>query len=862
MADTRTRPLCSLVLGTQAVAVVALSLVLATPDAACSELVRGVRWQMHPTAPPDGPKRISAAAVLDSTQSRLILFGGFDPEMECATNDLWQLDLSGPAPRWLRLDAEGDQPPARWRHTAVFDPVTRRMLVFGGRLGCGSNVADDLWSLSLASEPPRWVQIPPEGNASGAPGARELHTAVLDPVRRRMIVWAGEGSGGITNDCWAFDLDSETWFEMATTATPAPRRGHAAVYDPFGDRMFVQGGFAANGLTAETWSFDLDGSAEWTALPPGPNWAETATAVLDAVRGRMVLIGKSDEIWTFDVRHGDGWRSLEIYTERPGPLTGHVAVADPRRDRMVLYGGDAGRFAWILHHETSLWRRAPAEWPRYNSGPAAYDSRRNRLLIYLPASSAGLWTVDLDDTTRVAHIDGREVPNGTSYDHYWSAYDSTADRMIVTLGEYGYSSIYMAPPPDSVRTWGRTLQSEDAWVELVARPSPQGRYEPGHAFSTKTRTMLVTSGVSHITGYPCSGHGEGIELTASYQDTWRFTPDGVPSWTRIAPGLGVSGGALVRDENRARFLFFGGVQRHYYCGGNSGWVYNRVSALGDGDTVWTELPVSGTAPEPRFGAIAALDVSGDRLLVLGGHDFQWRPFEDVWELSLASNQWRQLDFDAAELPRSMQDPVGFAFDQPSRRLWMFFSDGELWSMRDDVGTSTLVSLVSADVVDRRPRIVWRVATSATCSIERRRDGEPWLRLSDASSDGSGYVRFEEREPLAPGAWEYRARSLDGRFVSDPVPVEIPQSSRVAIRVSNSGIPAQLLVLSCELPDRRTAKLELIDVSGRRVRHRSIAADSDGATTVEWRTSAIAAGLYFVRLWHPAGVATRKVVVAH
>ena len=42
-------------------------------------------------------------------------------------------------------------PPARYRHTAIYDPVRDRIVVFGGN--SGSSQYNDVWALSLAGSP-------------------------------------------------------------------------------------------------------------------------------------------------------------------------------------------------------------------------------------------------------------------------------------------------------------------------------------------------------------------------------------------------------------------------------------------------------------------------------------------------------------------------------------------------------------------------------------------------------------------------------------------------------------------------------------------------------------------------------------
>ena len=88
---------------------------------------------------------------------------------------------------WSKLD----WPTNRYGHTAVLDPVHDRMIVFGGYVDTGYADADwyptQVWILTL-SDPPRWTRFHPGGSQ---PSYRYTQSAIYDPVRDRMIVFGG-----------------------------------------------------------------------------------------------------------------------------------------------------------------------------------------------------------------------------------------------------------------------------------------------------------------------------------------------------------------------------------------------------------------------------------------------------------------------------------------------------------------------------------------------------------------------------------------------------------------------------------------------------------------------------------------------
>src|SRR6266478_8550976 len=92
---------------------------------------------------------------------------------------------------WIKLTPTGGPPPARFGHTSVYDPVSNRLIIFGG---CATSACittapavtlNDLWVLTNANGQggtPAWIQLTPTG---GPPPPRFLHATVYDPVNNR-----------------------------------------------------------------------------------------------------------------------------------------------------------------------------------------------------------------------------------------------------------------------------------------------------------------------------------------------------------------------------------------------------------------------------------------------------------------------------------------------------------------------------------------------------------------------------------------------------------------------------------------------------------------------------------------------------
>src|SRR5439155_73218 len=159
-------------------------------------------------------------------------------------DDVWALSLSG-TPQWTRIEATGVAPAPRYRHSAIYDPVRDRMIVFGGK--GDSTSFNDTWALSLG-EVPAWSRIQTAGTL---PRTRASHSAIYDPVRSRLISFGGIGAASEDpiNEAWALTLvPAPSWSRIeAAGAPPAPRKGHVAIYDRFRDRMVGYGGYGDPG---------------------------------------------------------------------------------------------------------------------------------------------------------------------------------------------------------------------------------------------------------------------------------------------------------------------------------------------------------------------------------------------------------------------------------------------------------------------------------------------------------------------------------------------------------------------------------------------------------------------------------------
>jgi hypothetical protein len=286
-------------------------------------------------------------------RDRMVIFGGDSGFYN--VNDVWALSLAG-MPAWTQLTPSGTPPDGRSFHSAIYDPVRDRMIVFGGRNG---NDLRDLWALSFSGAP-EWTRLLPTG---ALPAPRWGQSAIYDPLRDRMVIFAGAGYVGALNDVWALSLSGmPAWTAlMPTGVPPGVRYGISAIYDPVRDQMVTFGGYTYTGTGNDTWTLSLSGTPAWTMLiPAGPTPAVRYgyDEIYDPYRDRIVIFGGSgallyDDVWELPLSDPHAWLPLAPSGPPPGARYGPSAIYDPIRGHMVIFGGGGGPYsrfndAWVL----------------------------------------------------------------------------------------------------------------------------------------------------------------------------------------------------------------------------------------------------------------------------------------------------------------------------------------------------------------------------------------------------------------------------------------------------------------------------------------------------------------------------------
>ncbi len=215
----------------------------------------GMNWTRAPITGTKPAPRGGPTAVYDPGSNKMIIFGGALGFASPCANDVWALSNAngvGGTPAWTRLGTAGTPPSPRTRLASVYDATTNTMIIYGGN-DCFSARYADVWTLSHANGTggtPTWVQLSPAGTA---PPGRQASNAVYDPASNRMIIYGGEeGTPALDNNVWVLTNANGTggtpaWIQLSVAGTPPTPRCCGAATYDAANNIMTVFGGAENG---------------------------------------------------------------------------------------------------------------------------------------------------------------------------------------------------------------------------------------------------------------------------------------------------------------------------------------------------------------------------------------------------------------------------------------------------------------------------------------------------------------------------------------------------------------------------------------------------------------------------------------
>jgi hypothetical protein len=577
-------------------------------------------WPTHPyeiVAPGAPPGYEGRSAVYDPVRRRVLVYGG-QTIQSVVRSDLWALALNGP-PSWTRLEPTTG-PGARMGAQLHYDSRRDALLLFGG-WDAQYQIRDDLWMLPLSGPAAlQWREIAISGER---PPLRFDPVTVIDPDEDRLVLALGFAADAL-GDAWALpladELETREW--MRLPEAPKARQGARGVYSPERKGVVVFGGVHIDWTTAGTQLLELDDTPEWKSADFGvtPYLRRGGHAVAyDALRGRMLVTGGDafedsglPDLWALDLRGASGWQSIVAYDEYPPGRMWARAAFDPDGDRMLMFGG----FYDGSYYHGDLWSldfNDGTKWSRY---------------------AENLWPGRVADAIVV---------------------DSARDRLLMFGGTYHEDHR------------GTTYHSDLLTRPLSAPSAPWAEITPAGPGPRRAKLMFVDDASDSLVAL-----GTGT------------------LWEPVVPGF---------------------------------WKWGLAGAGG-----WVSVPTSGDVPPARTGA-AVYDAQRREIVVLARRAFEaeaTRP-DSIWILALGSNTWR-VEIVPEITPSPFERDLQPVYDSARGRIVVYaVKHGATWVL-DRSGSAAwvpLVSSTSAPVLDGSSLVYDPVRDRLIMYGGDRDQGEVW-----------------------------------------------------------------------------------------------------------------------------------------
>ncbi|MBC8551944.1 MAG: LamG domain-containing protein, partial [Candidatus Brocadiales bacterium] len=449
------------------------------------------------------------------------------------------------AQSWTELMPTGGPPLVRTFHSAVHNPDSNRMIMFGGQNGAGiSGVAtklNDVWVLENADGlggAPNWIQLSPSGTP---PSGRGEQTTVYDAANNRMIMFAGNPNisscHGTVNDVWVLENadglgGTPNWIQLSPTGVPPTKRGnHSASYDPSTNRMITFGGNDACGtFDNQVWVLTnangLGGTPNWTQLivagapsPVGP----FRFAVYDPVSNRMIVMdaSRTPRVWVLEKANGIGipnWTELSP-TGVPPTIAGWGRVYDSVTNRLIVTAGTditgkATNEVWILENANGL--GGTSNWLQLNPIPVGpnrgvpsivLNSGTNRMTMF--GGNDNNTELAYNDTWVLADVIPVPecIPAPSGLISWWDA-DSVSGTTVTDIqGGNAGTLLNGATTVQGIVSNAFSLFGKDDYVEVPSNPSLQ--FDPSTPFSIE--------GWINVGSYPAT---DTVPIVAKWGSQW------------------------------------------------------------------------------------------------------------------------------------------------------------------------------------------------------------------------------------------------------------------------------------------------------------------------------------------------------
>jgi hypothetical protein len=358
-------------------------------------------WELTPSIPSwtytslGGPNsRTGAAAAFEPISHKILLFGGRQFVLGTAgarLGDTWEW-TRGPNYAWTNV-TPSVSPAARDDHAMTYDAADRYPILFGGHDANGAPLGDTwLWTGTA------WYNA----TAAGGPSPRFGAAMTYDVARGVVVLFGGDDGTKKLNDVWEWNGTVQAWHQVVAVGTSPPARSYSALssFDASNPGVALFGGLGASAQLNDTWIWN---GKRWTQASVGgaaPTARQHAGMVYDAASHRMVLYGGLDALGI----SGEQWIATIAGSTPPATATSPGDFDGDGKSDITVY--QASTHTWyVLRSSTSYSTYGTYAWGEAGDIPVRGDfdgDGKADIATYRPSNSS--WYVLLSSSNYTTYI--------------------------------------------------------------------------------------------------------------------------------------------------------------------------------------------------------------------------------------------------------------------------------------------------------------------------------------------------------------------------------------------------------------------------------------------------------------------------
>jgi hypothetical protein len=292
---------------------------------------------------------------------------------------------------------------------------------------------------------------------------------------------------------------------------------------------------------------------------------------------------------------------------------------------------------------------------------------------------------------------------------------------------------------------------------------------------------------------------------------------------------------------------------------NTAWVCFGGFGMPAGQHIWKTNNLAGGAGTWVASGNGIPDVPVDAFAIDAAKPLEMYAGTDI-------GVYKTTDGGANWFPFNTGMPVVAVFDmaiQQTNRTMRIATHGRgMWERLLDAGPAAVASLVRSEVIGGHVLLSWHTdqQPGATTRLYRRYVPGNWQQMTTLTVDGEGGVSYDDGTAHANAVYDYRLGLLEGgaETFAGAIRVDVAAANRLTLVGANPTISGMRVAFM--LPEPSPARIDVVDVTGRRVYTREVGSMGAGRHEIDLRQERFTPGIYWVRLVQGERMSSAKIAV--